>query len=116
MFFLKKILTYENNFTTLIVEVAKRLICHEIAELTCPQKSFFSQSVSKSCDAFQCFDGFFTFAGCIAQNHSQMRSPISPVGISTFLDLKMTLMNKTTLKNQSFPTCVNFYRKCTYDL
>ena len=78
-------LTYQDNFATLVIEVAKTLLCHEVAELACPQKSLFSKGVSKGCDTLQGFDWFFTLAGCITQYHCQMGSPIAPICISTFL-------------------------------
>ena len=87
------VLTYEDNFATLIFEVAKALFCHEVAELACPQKSFLCKGVSKGCDALQSFDGFFTFTGRIAQNHSQVRPPISPICIGTFLEQKQKLFS-----------------------
>ena len=80
------VLTYEDNFATLIFEVAKTLFCHEVAELACPQKSFLCKGIAKGCDALQSFDGFFTLTGRIAQNHSQVRPPISPICIGTFLE------------------------------
>ena len=91
------VLTYEDNFATLIFEVAKALFCHEVAELACPQKSFLCKGIAKGCDALQSFDGFFTLTGCIAQNHSQVRSPISPICIGTFLEKQKTSLNYLSL-------------------
>ena len=85
------VLTYEDNFATLIFEVAKALFCHEVAELACPQKPFLCKGIAKGCDALQSFDGFFTLTGRIAQNHSQVRPPISPICIGTFLEKQKQL-------------------------